>query len=388
MTTITTQPAYPVPNRPVGVKFTKTNATADYVRVWITDAPVGSKYRKELDDSGQSRQQVHEGDNLSVWRPADIDKGGTYRLTVQEYTRGATTYGGAWLGDPNAAPSETKVGSEYNLSLYIGQRMVMTCGVGGDTANLVLYVWNDTIRATDLSSHGEATPAIIEPSSPRAASAMAATAVRSALTALVDVTAATAIGTVSTVVSNIVTKWNAHLTQASVHQNNDSDNSISNEYSQAPTPATLADSVSYILNRVRRHYTNDGDFGPGTAGTDPTADPPDTTTAPYHDVAGKGGAVFDYTNMPLFESVGDVGDAYRALADLFRSYEAHRVSTDVHDAADSTNSLTALPVLLAVHQQFFTQLAAISPTVPDTQSTAAVLLMAQAGAVETTFDEA
>lgn len=386
MTTITTQPTYAVPNKPVGVKFTKTNAQADYLRVWVTDAPIGSKYRIDLDKSGQSRMQVHEGDNLSVWRTTELDKGGTYRLTVQEYTRGATTYGGAYEGDPNAAPSEAKVSTEYSLSLSIGQRMVTECGVGGDTASLICYVWDATIRPTNLEQHGEVSPAIIEPTSPRASSAVASTAVRAAVTALENVTAATAIGTVASIVSDFVANWNLHLPETGVHDTDDTHNSISNEYAQPPTPATLPESVSHFLDRMRRHFTNDGGLGPGTAGTDPTATPtPDVTPEPYHDVTD---AVFDYTNMPLFDSVGGTAEAYRALADIWRAYEAHRVSLTVHDAADATNALAALPLLLDVHKEFFTQLAAISPTVPDTQSTAAVLLMAQTGAIETTFDEA
>lgn len=122
MTTVSTSPQYPVPGRLTPVRFTKSNGAADYIRVWVTDAPLGSSLKAKLEESGLDREQVHEGDSGSVWK-YNFDKGGCYRLTTQEYTRGASSYGGTHEGDPNAANREIIVGSLNNVTLFIGQRM-------------------------------------------------------------------------------------------------------------------------------------------------------------------------------------------------------------------------------------------------------------------------
>lgn len=374
MASLSTEPTYPVPGRKMRVVFALTESGTDYLRVWVTDAPQGSELKKELDDSGKARSQVFEGDGNSAWEFAP-DRGGCYRLTVQEYTRGASTHGGAYEDDPNAAPSETKVGSESSLTLYVGQKLVSQLGVGGDVADLVLYVFDSTIRATTLEIQGEVSPRIENPSSDRARSAMVDSSVQTNLAALDGDVVATAIGTVSTIASDIVTNFNSHLDQASVHQNDDEDNGVNPGFGSAVTPETMPRVLTETLTKMRRHMLNDAGSGPGTVNDG--ADPPVLT--PYHDV---GGAKFDWTNLPLFVSVGDTASSYRALADIWRAYEAHRVSTTVHDAADSTNDLAALPALLTVHRYFFAALAALTPTVPDTQSTGAQLLITQTGAKE------
>lgn len=371
MTTISTIPDRAVPRRNTAITFTKTNAAADYLRVWLTDAPVGTPERAQIEDSGFGRILFHEGDSGSR-KEFVPQKGGKYRLVTQEYTLISGSHGGSYENDPNAAPRETKVGSESNVTLTIGQRMVMECGASPDVADLVLFVFDDTIRATSLDIHGETTPVIKGGSTNRANMALATTAVRTAVSGLVDVTVATAIGTVSTILSEMVTDFNAHLDEASVHANDDTDNDLDSGFGSAPTPAEMARIVTALLRSLRQHLLNDNGQGPGTAGTDPATG--DATPDPYH-------SAFDYTNLPLFESASGP-ESYRALADIWRSYEAHRANATIHDAADSTNTLTALPALLAVHSAFFSQLAAISPTVPDTQTSGAVQLMTQVGATE------
>jgi hypothetical protein len=378
MPTLATVPTYPVPGRQMRVTFTLTGPSANYYRAWVTDAPAGSELRKRLNDTGVTRTQVAEGDAATVWE-FEPDRGGCYRVLVQEYTLGASDHGGGYEGDPDAAPSETKVGSETTLALYVGQKMVSQCGAGQDTADLVLYVWDATIRSTTLDAHGEVSPRIENASSPRASMAAVSPNTVTALAALSDVAVTTAIGTIATIVNDLISNFNSHLSQGSVHQANDTDNDINVGFRDAQTPNTLARTVSECLTRWRQHMTNDNGLGIGLAGTDPSTDPPDVTPAPYHDV---GGAKIDWTNLPVMTSVGDLSSAYRAIGDLWRCHEAHRVNTGVHDTSDTTNDLAALPALLTVHRRFFEAIAAISPTVPDSQSSGAVLLMSQTGARE------
>lgn len=371
MPTITTVPQYPIPERPAKLSVSLTGSGADYVRIWVTDAPEGSSYRKNLDEGDLGRFQIYEGDAAQILDNLVFDKGGAFTLAAQEYTLLAGSHGGGFENDPDAAPKETKVGGETSLTVYIGQRMQAQIGANGDTADLILYVWNDTIRATTKATHGIKTPRIQNPATSRAASAIAATAVKTKLQSLVNVTASAAIGTLGTIADDLVTNYNAHLTETGVHDTDDTDNSVTTDFAEAPTLTTLPRIVGELLSKLRRHMTNDGGLGPGTAGTDPASG--DTTPNPYHN---NGGAKSDWTNLPLFESAS-AQTAYGALADFHRAFEAHRTSS-VHDADDTTNTLATLPALLQLYSAFYSALAALSPTVPSTQSTAAVLLMQQA----------
>lgn len=375
-TTLATAPTYVVPNVEATLTFTLGETGANYARIWCTAAPAGSKLRKLIDESTQSRVELFTTDAGST-SPIKytFEKGGAYTLVSQEYTRGASVYGGGYENSADSAPSETKVGSEHTITHYVGQRMTSKVGAGANTATLVVWVWNATIRKTTLFAHKEASPTIEKPSSPSAAATIDASAVVTALANLVDVAVSTAVGTVATIVSEMITKINAHepLTTSATHANADNDNAIALGYATATTPADLVASVSAILLSLRRHYTNDNvAAGTGAGGVD---------SADYHHPASA--KVNDYLDAPLFRSVGSLEEAYRALADIWRSYEAHRVSTAVHGAADSTNTLTTLPKLLLVHKAVFDVLAAASPTTPPTQSSGAMLLLQQAGFTET-----
>ena len=374
MPTLVTDPQYPVPKQKIRVTFTLSGVGANFVRVWVSDAPTGSRYRNELDKNTVSKIQVWESADTSslTWENGDFDMGGVYVLSCQEYTRGAASYGGGYDGDPNAAPTETLVGSATTVYVYVGQRVSSPIGAGQDKATLVLWAWNDTIRATTVAIQGELSPAIIRPTSTRAASASVDANVKASLAALDGVTAATAIGSISTIVSNIITKYELHRANSggSFHSVADSDNTISAGYKEAPTPSTLPQVLSAILSKLRQHELNDK----GSAVVSPAQ--PGVNSGAYH-----GSSKVDWTNLPLYAGCGTKEDVYPVLSDLWRCYEAHRVS-GIHSATDSTNTLTAAPPLMDVHRYFLAALAALSPTVPQTKSSAAVLLAAQAGFVE------
>ncbi len=363
---------YAPPGRETQVIFTLTESATNFIRVWVTAAPPGSKLRKELDESTHNRFLVHQGDGGSdtPWRNI-FDIGGKYTFVAQEYTRG-TAYGGGYQGSLAGAPSETKVGTESTLSLFIGQRMTSEISTGEDRATVVVWAWDETIRETSLAVHGEESPAIQNDTpTPRALAAMESAAVTTALLALRNQSVATAVGSASSILLDIVSKWNAHVADATSHEDADSDNEIPLGLGSGVSPVNLKDSLSEILPLIRQHYLNDAVKGGVTNGRD---------SGNYHNVGTKKN---DNVNMPLVQAFGGLSDSYWALADLWRSYEAHRVSTSVHDVADSTNSLSALPLLLQVGLQFFTVLASTSPTVPPTQSSGAITLMSGAGFSET-----
>lgn len=375
-TTLATSPTYVVPSRQAALTFTLGETGSNYARIWCTAAPVGSALRASLDKSTQNRIELFVTDGGAA-HPISykFDKGGAYTLVSQEYTRGASQFGGAYQNAAGSAPSETKVGTEHTITLYIGQRMTSKVGAARDIGTLVLWVWNDTIRGTTLATHGEASPAIVSPATPNAVAASEASAVKTALAALADVAVATAVGTVSTITAEMVTKINAHFAKTTgspaTHAAADTNDPLTVDLGSASTPSDLQTFASKALIAMRYHYTNDATLGGTSSGID---------SAGYHVVSAA--KKNDFLDAPLFRSVGALDEAYRALADIWRSYEAHRVSTAVHGSADTTNTLTALPALLSVHKEFLAVLASASPTTPPTQSSGAMTLMQQAGMQE------
>lgn len=372
MPSLTTLPTYSPPARETQVIFTLTGSGANFVRVWVTIAPPDSELRAKLDESTQSRFEVHTGPggNDVPWK-FKFDKGGKYTLVCQEYTLGANASGGGYQDSPASAPSETKVGAEVTLSLFIGQRMTAEIGANGDTATLVLWVWDQTIRATSLGVHGEVTPALQNDNpTPRARAAMESATVVAALAGLADVSATTAVGNFDDVVDQFIGNFNAHRTQAGVHDANDTANVIPAGLAMIASAESLKDVLAEILPKVRYHYTNDVVLLGVSNGRD---------SGGFHNVGGKRN---DNANLPIIGGAG-TADAYFALAELYRSYEAHRVSTLYHDTADTVNDLAALPPLLALASLFFGVLASTSPAVPPAQSTGAFKLITNASFAET-----
>jgi hypothetical protein len=367
VTSLSVSPTYPIPGRPCELTFVLTESGANFARIWVTDAPLGSDLRAKLTASGTSRLPFHTGD-VGEKHPVQFrpDKGGVYTFVVQEYVKG-TSYGGGYQDDPNAAPSETKVGAEATLTLQVGQRVTQRVGVKGDTATLALWIFGSTIRPTTIEVHGEVTPALMSPTSPRAVIAVETTAVKTELANLANASVATALGTLATIVANMVGEINDHLalTSGSVHNAADSDNTLPVGLSTTVSPKDLPATVNAILKALRQHYTNDDNTGAG----------PDS--AAYHKISSVNRN--DRVNLPLFDSAGDLEQAYAALADIWRSYEAHRVLTSVHGAADNTNALAALPTCLKLHKEFLAVLASSSPSSPATVNSGVVTAVSVAG---------
>ncbi len=381
MTTLAVTPAFPVPSRELVATFTLTESGTNWVRVWCEVAPEGSDLSNKLKATGKvttvvpPRVLVYEGQGgvEHPWR-AILGTGGAYTLKAQEYTKG-TGFSGGYEGDTRANQEETAVGSEATLSLYIGQRWTTLLGTGADHATLVFWVWNEKIQFTTVAVQGESSPNIINPTSDRAKTAAKSSAV--ALTAVALWNTTVSFTDVASFVSNFVTKFNAHiiLTAGTVHNAADANNGIKTDLAQAPTAQNLSTFVTEALRRLRQHAQNDWNgSGPGSA--DGSTDPVTAIVAPnpYHRISSVNKA--DMLNTPVVQGVGETSDAYAACAELWRAYEAHRVSTAVHGAADSTNTLTALTGILAVHREFYAALAATAPSASPGDQTASALLRA------------
>lgn len=379
MASIATIPTYAAPGRDTQVVITLTQSGANFARLWVTAAPPGSELRRKLDDSKQSRVEVYTGDGGpdAPWR-FRFDVGGKYTFVAQEYVKGAAAYGGGYQGAPEGNPSETKVGSESTLSVFVGQRLTSTIAAAGESVELVVWVWDTSIRETTAGVHGEDSPALVkETPTAREQAAIESTAVQAALAALIDQTAVSAAGSPATIIGlgigGFIKEWNDHVANATAHANPDADNAIPVGLAGAASAKNLRDTVNEILPYVRQHYLNDAVKGGLASGRD---------SGDYHNVTGKKN---DNVNLPLIESAGSDADAYWALAELWRSYEAHRAST-VHSSEDSTNTLTALPPLLEVARQVFAVWASTNPATPQTQSTAGITLISVAGFEESPLE--
>lgn len=344
-----------------------TASSGNFVRVWCTDAPRDSKLRLALDKSGASRTIVFQGVDSGSSVDFLADKGGAYVFLLEEFTKGAAAYGGGYEGDPNAAPAEDLLASN-SATLHFASPLVCNLGLGQDTAELLLYVNNNTIVATSNETHGVQSPAIRSPKSPKAKIAADATSVRTAVAALANITVTDALTpTVSETIDDLITNLNAHFVLAGIHSNNDTHNTVEEAFSNGTSPDGQKKALSELRRRLDNHFRNDN----------PNATPPGTGSGTYHN----SGDTVDWTNIPLQGSPSDQVSVLALTADAWRSYEAHRVDEDnsLHDNPDNTNAAATLSPLLALHKAFVAQIALLVPVTPPNEHPGKAVLINGAG---------
>jgi len=377
ITAITTEPTYAPPGK-VRLVFTASGG-GNYVRVWCTNAPVGSQWRTKLDQSAANAKaarvlMVECG--VAEKPDVELDVGGVYVLAAQEYTRGAASYGGGHKGDPDSYDSETKLGAEATLSVYVGQRLVSPIGAPEyGTAKLVVWVWNGTIRATTATTHGERTPAIFGATG-KALTAAENTSVLSHVDALADITPATSMAGLAALHAELQLDLPLHFNNNGGAWHNVADAYNDSEIESLPaapaTPEGYYYAAQVMLRRLRCHMVNDDGSGAGGR--------------LLHATGGGSVAAPDYGNLPVASRPS--GSAHMALAmaaygELYRAYVAHIANTSVHSAADTTNTIVAtVPPLLDLHAEFIDAQRTLSPTAPATQNPAATELIHSAGFIE------
>lgn len=371
--TLTTTPTYALPSVSVPLTATVDNA-ANFVRLWCVDAPIDSVYRKLLNKTQASRieitppnAQAAGGISPGVEFPAKLEIGGRYTFIAQEYTLGSSTYGGGYTNAPEACKTETAIGAEQTLYVFVGQRMTHRLGASSyGTAVLLVHVWDDTIRATSEAVHGVSSPAIIKPSSPRAVSAASSTGVLTQLALFTDAAATALAPNLATLIAEMVVKIPKHMsnTGGAFHVNvttptPDSDNNLEITYlsNRCSTPSGLARAASVLYSRLRQHQSN------GASGA-----------SRYHSDT-------DFTNAFLCDGGGSESDAslgFAAIADVYRVYEAHQADATSHSLADRVNNLTtALGPLLSLHKEFLGAMTSFSPVTAGGVQSAVVSLTAR-----------
>ena len=368
---ITQTPTYPTPGK-VRLTFTP-SVGVNFIRAWITTAPLGTQLRTDIDATKDTRILVFESDGTGNFT-FDAPKGGLYGFSIQEYDRGATAYGGGYSADPNSYQTETAIGSEQSLLVIVGLRLTMQLGLvgpafGDSRTSLVLWIWEGTIRATNLRIHNEVTPSIIGAKTSHARAASESSAVVAALAGLVDQTAATLVGDVTARLDDALSNYNAHIVLGASHANVDTANPRDTSFANTVGVPAQLNSLSELLRALSSHQRNE----------DPAAEPSGTGSGNYHESGGSN--VTTWQNMPEIIALGTPGDLLPGIAEYHRAYEAHRVDTDVHDAADSTNTLSTPDALMALHVAYMTALASTTPDSP-TDNPGLVTLTHAAGMTE------
>ncbi len=357
---LSTSIAVPIANKSLRLTFDAT--TGNFVRVWCTAAPQGSKLRKKLDENKAARVHVFDCDS---GKPTEftLEAPGAYQLVATEFTKGAAPYGGGYQFAPNADQSETRIG-ETALTLYVATPLKSVLGIGADTAELVLYVLNDTIRETTYSLHGVATPVIQKPKSQKAGIASADASLAAVVNSLIGEPASTAIGSLGQLATYFIDKYNFHVASTGYHAAADADNSIPASFRNPTTEKSLRATVTLLLTSLASHIRNDSRIAVGGTGSVGT-----------HVISFV--RVVDWSSIPLIEGSSTMADHVRALADFWRAYESHRGSS-VHLVPDPFN-LAPLSKVLDAHRIFLASVASLNPTVPNTENAAKAVLVNGAG---------
>ena len=367
MTALVIQPQYPVPNREFKLSVTITGSGANYARVWVTAAPDKSELAKKLADSRSSRVQIYEGLGTAI--PFTVDRGGIYVVSVQEYTKGATGYGGGFEGSASGYQSEAEVGAATTLYINVGHRLVLPIGKAPDTSDLTLWCFGNNIRQTIADVHGETTPALFNSRTAKARYAALNTNVLADLASLVDLDSATAAGVMSTIITNLIAKFNAHRILGGVHAANDTDNVVSTSIiptSGVLSAAGIVTAANELLLNMTRHFRN------------AKASALDVGSQGYH--APGASKCSDLANLPISGAASDPASALLLIADLWRAYSQHRISSVFHNAADITNVATALPKIPNLISLHILSLKESTPSiVPATEPTGTVLLTQSLG---------
>lgn len=356
---VSTTPTDAVAGLPCRVALAAT--AGNHVRLWCTDAPTGSSLKKALEESGAARVSFAAGVDAGKDFEFTADVGGIYRIQAEEIQRGAAAYGGGYKGDPNAAPSETILGTT-GLSLAVATPLTATLGVGRDTAELLVYVKNANVILTRQDIQGVVSPAIREASSPKALVALNATDVQTQLANLGNASAAALLGSLSAVFNDLRANFVAHATSDALHFSADTVNVVSSIYASPASEDRLIEAFGVLRNAVDYHLRND----------DSTATPSGTGTGGFHNAA-------DGVVALLAPPPSDIAGCVLLAADLHRVHEAHRARTSIHQSADTVNAAAALPALLALHSAFLASLASLSPTTPNNEHAGLPVLVNGAG---------
>lgn len=354
MATLVPAPDYPIPGQDCSITFAGLVAGTNQVQVNATLAPAGSELRRRIDAARGEVVDVYSGSAADPWR-FKPDKGGVYTFDLLEFEVQSSS-GALFQGDPGGAPRPV-LKTTTTVALYVGERLSLKLGEPPHQCDLVVFVWNNTVRATSVPVQGVATPALENPSSPAAASATYDPTLIGLVASLDNDSAASILGTFPDDFAAVATAWNTHVANGTAHNNADTRHPISSGWG-----ATTIKGAPAAINELRRLMASH--MGSLTI---PAADPTDPPVTIHDAVDGR----------TVFQSAGcqeGRGSQYFALADaMVRLAEHKALASPVHNSADAGAAPT-VGTLVAIAARYITALRLTSPTLPPSRNPGAASL--------------
>jgi hypothetical protein len=351
MTALSASPDLPLAGSQIRVSFTGTDSATTHIRLYATDAPVGSEIYEALQKTEAGEIVKFNAKKTATWL-FEPDKGGKYSFRIQEVVEGNSS-ASRFDGDTIGASSPV-LGASTSDYVSVGEAMTFTLGQSPDTADLKLCIWDDTVRETTLSTHGFPSPVIESHSSIRAEAAALNSTLRSLVIGLKDDTANTIVGGLDADFLLVKAAVNAHLAATgSIHSNTDTLRALGDGYG-ADTDSAAEQSINALRQALSDHM----------GAILNTATTPVTT----HDSAdGKSAAQFSGASQGR-------STHYLALADTIVTLESHKANTGAHGAADAAPTVTGISVLLQICAAWWRAMRLTSPLAPSGRNTGAATL--------------
>lgn len=342
-------PTYPLPGQRCSISFTGLAIGTTKIQLNATNAPDGSAIKGRINAARGEVVNEYSGKSSEPWLFTP-DIGGVYTFDLIELQETPAS-GIQFAGDTSSAPNPT-ITQQGTVVLYVGEKMTLKLGENPHQCDLIVHVWNDTVRRTTIELHGIESPKLDSPKSPAAASAVYDATLLGLVDALVDVTVATILGTFSADFTAVHTAYNAHVGDNVVHNNADTDNDLETAWN-AYNSKSAAASINELRRRLGVHI-----------GTKTLLD---GTTTTHDSIEG----------TSVFQSSGATdsrASQYFALADAYLRLEAHKVlGAPVHNSSDTDPAASVGP-LTEICIQYITALQASSPTLPPARNSGAARL--------------
>jgi|GEM_PF-4775969 len=361
MSGLSPAPAFPIKGMACRIAFTALDPTTNVVTLVAVSAPEGSAIAAKLTAAEGQRVEEYSGRAADPWdfKP---DFGGVYTFRLEESL--VTTTAPRFEDDTLGAPLPEPITWAF-VSLYVGESVRIQLGSNPDQAALLLYVWNATIRATSVAVHGVLSPAVVDPKSSAAETAIGDPALLQAIGELVEMPAETLLGSFATDFQNVRAAYSTHIANASYHDNSDTDNAVGASWATSTLKSSAA-GVNQLWQALRNHTQKLARSFP--------ADP--DTPEPVH------GAVDGTSAYQTTGANADRTSQYLALADIVVRLQEHKaVGSSVHSPTDSTSE-PAMSKLLTIFVRWLEALKASqeSVVIPPSRNAGAVLFEQFAGA--------
>ena len=301
----------------------------------LTVVPDDSTIAPTVQERVQTGRKIQDAvDDESASEAFTPDQPGAYTWRAYEY---ASSPGSpAFPGDPAGEATDVLVANQ-STTIYVGALMDLPLvTVEGDGADLRLQVNDGTVRAASLQNFR----------TNNAQSAAEQTAVVAALAALVGTSVSTIGANLETAIIALHGAYTAHIADAAtVHIAADGVNTLS------LSEPSDHDGAILVLNEISLKYRAHATGSSSGAG--------------WHRES-----LDDLENLPVAAEATDKASATVLYADLaYRGYARHLDAADtpamdpeVHDNADTTNTIAAATLLDAVIRDFFDALVGITQT--------------------------